>query len=98
MVSFIKIAFVVVKLKFFKVLGTDSASMKWSFLGVFWALAATNMVPKTFGLKFRCFSCCHIYILKKKELDYLMQNLMLNRLAPISNPKNEKAISSHALL
>ena len=37
-VSFISIVFVVVKLKFFKVLGTDSASTKWPFLGSFWVL------------------------------------------------------------
>ena len=34
-VSFISIAFVVAKLKFFKVLRTDSASTKWPFLGTF---------------------------------------------------------------
>ena len=37
-VRFISIAFVVAKLKFFKVLRTNSASTKWPFLGSFWAL------------------------------------------------------------
>ena len=36
--------FVVVKLKSFKVLRSDLASMKWFFLGVFWALTPPNMV------------------------------------------------------
>ena len=31
------------------------------------------------------------------EADYLKQNIMLNQLAPTSNPKNEKAESSFAL-
>ena len=35
--------------------------------------------------------------LEKNELDYLMKILMLNRLAAISNPKNEKAKTSYAL-
>ena len=37
-VSFISIAFVVVKLKISNVLRTDSASTKWPFLGDFWVL------------------------------------------------------------
>ena len=36
--------FVVVKLKVFKFFLTDSASMKWSFLGGFWALTLPNKV------------------------------------------------------
>ena len=32
----------------------------------------------------------------KNELDLLTQNLMLIRLAPVSNPKNKKAKNSHA--
>ena len=36
--------FVTAKLKVFKVLRTDSASMKWPFLGGFRALAPPNMV------------------------------------------------------
>ena len=36
--SFISIVHLVAKLKFFKVLRTDSASTKWPFLGSFWAL------------------------------------------------------------
>ena len=47
--------------------------------------------------KFGCFSWYHAHFSKKGELDYLMQNLMLNRLAPIPNPKNEKAKSLYAL-
>ena len=43
MVSVIRIAFAVVKLKVFKVLRTDSASIR----GGFWALTPTNIVPKT---------------------------------------------------
>ena len=34
---------------------------------------------------------------EKNELDYLIQDLMLKRLAPISDPKNEKAKSSYVL-
>ena len=41
--------------------------------------------------KFGCFSCCHDYIFEINELDYLMQNLMLNQLAPISNTKKWKS-------
>ena len=43
--------------------------------------------------KFGCFSRYHAYIFEKSGSDILMQNLMLNRLAPISNPKmkNQKA-------
>ena len=37
-VSFISITFVAVKLRIFKVCWTNSASMKWSFLGRVWAL------------------------------------------------------------
>ena len=37
-VSFISIAFVVAKIKIFKVFRTDSAPTKWPFLGSFWAL------------------------------------------------------------
>ena len=33
----------------------------------------------------------------KKWVSYLVQNLMLNRLTPVSNPKNEKAKSVYAL-
>ena len=33
----------------------------------------------------------------EKNWDYLMQNLMLNRIKSILNPKNEKAKSSYAL-
>ena len=40
--------------------------------------------------KFSCFSWYHAYIFEKNELDFLMQNLMLNRLAPIFNHKKEK--------
>ena len=40
--------------------------------------------------KFNCFSWYHTYIFEKNELDFLMQNLMLNRLAPILNRKKEK--------
>ena len=35
--------------------------------------------------------------LKKNETGYLKQNLMLNQLSPISNPKNEKAKSPYPL-
>ena len=42
-------------------------------------------------LKFGCFSWYHAYILENNKLNFLMQDLMLNRLAPISNTKNEKA-------
>ena len=48
-------------------------------------------------LKFGCFSCYHAYIFENNKLNFLMQNLMLNRLAPISSPKNEKAKSLFAL-
>ena len=40
--------------------------------------------------KFSCFSWYHAYIFEKNELDFLMQNLMLNRLAPILSRKKEK--------
>ena len=33
----------------------------------------------------------------KKSASYILQNLMLNRLAPVSNPENGKAKSSYAL-
>ena len=38
-----------------------------------------------------------LHFWKKIELDCLMQNLMLNRLAPISNPKIKNGKSSYAL-
>ena len=44
LVSFISIAFVVVKLKYFKVFYIDSASMKWAIFGFFWALTLPNIV------------------------------------------------------
>ena len=46
----------------------------------------------TWIFKFGCFSWYHANILEKNELGFLMKNLMLNRMAPISNPKNEKVI------
>ena len=46
--------------------------------------------------KFGYFSWYHAYSFEKNKLDFLMQNLILNRLAPISNLKNEEAKSSHA--
>ena len=48
-------------------------------------------------LKFGCFSWYHTFIFENNKWNFLMQNLMLNRLAPIPNPKNEKAKSSYAL-
>ena len=47
--------------------------------------------------KFDYFTWYHAYILEESELDFLMLNLMLNRLAPISNLKNENGKSSYAL-
>ena len=44
MVSFIRIAFAIANLKVFKVFRTIPASMKWPFLGGFWALTPPNMV------------------------------------------------------
>ena len=38
-VSFIRIAYVVVKLKTFKVFCIDSASIKWNLFGIFWTLS-----------------------------------------------------------
>ena len=43
-VSFISIAYVVVKLKIFKVFCIDSASMKWPLFGFFWVLTSSNIV------------------------------------------------------
>ena len=43
MVSFISAAFVIVKLEIFKCFCGDLASMKWPFLGGFWALPPANM-------------------------------------------------------
>ena len=40
--------------------------------------------------KFSCFSWYYAYIFEIKKLNILIQNLMLNRLAPISNPKMKK--------
>ena len=48
----------------------------------------------TWILKFGYFSWYHSYIFESNKLNFLMQNLQVNRLAPISNPKNEKAKSS----
>ena len=47
--------------------------------------------------KLRWFSCYHSHIFKNLKLQYLMQNLMLNRLVSILNPKNEKPKSSYDL-
>ena len=50
--------------------------------------------------KFGCFGSSlvpRLYLFKKNELDFLMQNLMLNRLASISNPKKEKEKSWYAI-
>ena len=44
MVSFISIAFVVEKLRIFKVFHIDSAFMKWFLLGFFWTLTPANIV------------------------------------------------------
>ena len=52
---------------------------------------------KAWIFKFDSFSSYHTYIFEKTELDLLMQSLMLNRLAPISNPKNEKGKSSYVI-
>ena len=49
--SFSSIIFVVVKLKFLKVFRTDSASMKWPFLGSFVCFGLLNMFQ----------SCWHFY-------------------------------------
>ena len=43
MVSFISVAFVIVKLEIFKCFHGDAASMKWPLLGGFWALSPANM-------------------------------------------------------
>ena len=43
MVSFISVAFVIVKLEIFKCFRGDAASMKWPLLGGFWALSPANM-------------------------------------------------------
>ena len=40
--------------------------------------------------KFSCFYWYHAYFFEKNELDFLMQNLMLNQLAPILSRKKEK--------
>ena len=47
--------------------------------------------------EFGCLSWYNAYVFEKNELDCLIQNLLLNWLALISNPKNEKAKSSYAL-
>ena len=44
LVSFITIAYVVVKLKIFKAFCIDSVSIKWFILGIFWALTFPNIV------------------------------------------------------
>ena len=41
--SFISVAFLVVKLKFFKCFYGDAASMKWPLLEGFWAVSPANM-------------------------------------------------------
>ena len=50
--------------------------------------------------KFGCISLYHVHIFDKKNelelLKLLMQSLMLNRLAPVSNPENEKPKSLYA--
>ena len=55
---------------------------------------------KNFSTGFQVFVCfffwCHACVFEKNELNFLMQNLLLNQLAPISNPKNEKAKSLYA--
>ena len=43
-----------------------------------------------------CFSWYHACIFEMNELYSLMHNLMLNELAPISNPNKEKPKSSYA--
>ena len=55
-----------------------------------------KIVTQTF--KFGSFCWYHNYIFKKNELNFLMENLKLNRLARISSPKKEKAKSSYTLL
>ena len=51
----------------------------------------------TWIFKFGCLFWYHAYIFEENKLDFLIQNLMLNRLTPISNPKKEKGKSSYAL-
>ena len=48
-------------------------------------------------LTFGCFSWYHTYTFEKNELNFLMQNLMLNWLAPFSNPKNENGKGLYVL-
>ena len=57
----------------------------------------TSQKKLTRIFKFGCFSWYHAYIFEENELNTLMQNLMLNRLTPIPNPKNEKVKSSYVL-
>ena len=45
----------------------------------------------TWIFNFDCFSWYHVYLFEKYELNFRMQNLMLNLLAPIWNPKIEKS-------
>ena len=76
-----------------------STSCKKNLIPTFSNFVATNHKVHfrkvlTQILKFRCFSWYHAYIFVNNKSNIPMQNLMLNRLAPISNPKNEKAKSS----
>ena len=48
--------------------------------------------------KFSCFAWYHAHIFEKNELDFLLQNLMLNWLAPILNYKKEKEKSLSTFL
>ena len=74
---------------------TNQLTVKKILIPTFSSFGATDhkghfkkMLTRIF--KFGCFSWYHAYIFEKNKLDFLMQNLMVNLLAPISNPKNEK--------
>ena len=65
----------------------------------FYSYISQRTFQKNFNsiFKFGCFSWYYAYISKKKCVSYLIQNLILERLAPVSNPKNEKAKSLYAI-
>ena len=68
-----------------------------SFAGIghkgFSGLADFILVPRSkffkiaLGTRLDCFSWYHTYIFETNDSEILIKNLMLNQLAPISNPK-----------
>ena len=89
-----------VRIKIWKILfdphNSWSTSCKTNLIPTFSSFAATDHKGHFRKILNGIFKFGYFWLIFEKK-QFLMQNLMLNRLATISNPKNEKAKSSYAL-